>query len=94
MCAVVEHGAPLVDDPARLGGVTALGVDATAYLAATSTNDTQLVTGLVDLTRAAGPARLLRARLKIVSPQPSTLIDEEPLLLPVGGRCGLGRAIF
>ena len=30
MRAVAEHGAPLVDDPARLEGVAALGVDETA----------------------------------------------------------------
>ena len=60
MRAVIEHGAPLVDDPARLAGVTALGVDETAYLAATSTHGTEFATGLVDLTRSAGsPARLL-----------------------------------
>ena len=58
--AVIEHGAPLVDDPTRLAGVTALGVDETAYLAATSTHGTEFATGLVDLTRSAGsPARLL-----------------------------------
>lgn len=60
MRAVAEHGTPLVDDPARLAGVTALGVDETAYLAATSTHSTEFATGLVDLTRLAGtPARLL-----------------------------------
>ena len=60
MRAVAEHGAPLVDDPARLAGVAALGVDETAYLAATSTHGTEFATGLVDLTRPPGtPARLL-----------------------------------
>ena len=60
MRAVRAHGTPLVDDPARLGGVAALGVDETAYLAATSTHGTEFATGLVDLTRGGGqPARLL-----------------------------------
>ena len=64
MRAVAEHGAPLVDDPARLAGVRALGVDETAYLAATSSHGTEFATGLVDLTRPASasgraPARLL-----------------------------------
>ena len=59
MRAVAEHGAPLVDDPARLEGVAALGVDETAFLAATSTHATEFATGLVDLTRTDGPARLL-----------------------------------
>jgi transposase len=31
MRAVAEHGRPLVDDPARLGGVTALGLDETSF---------------------------------------------------------------
>jgi transposase len=59
MRAVREHGTPLVDDPARLAGVAALGVDETAFLAATSTHATEFATGLVDLTRSHGPARLL-----------------------------------
>jgi transposase len=59
MRAVIEHGAPLIDHPARLEGVAALGVDETAYLAATSTHATEFATGLVDLTRTNGPARLL-----------------------------------
>jgi transposase len=59
MRAVSEHGTPLVDDPARLAGVAALGVDETAFLAATATHPTEFATGLVDLTRTTGPARLL-----------------------------------
>jgi len=60
MRAVRAHGTPLVDDPARLGAVAALGVDETAYLAATATHATKFTTGLVDLTRADGhSARLL-----------------------------------
>ena len=58
MRAVVEHGAPRVDDPARLAGVRALGVDETAFLAANATHPTEFATGLV-VTRTAGPARLL-----------------------------------
>ncbi|WP_420791442.1 transposase [Actinomycetospora lutea] len=59
MRAVAEHGTPLIDDPARLQGVAALGVDETAFLAATATHATEFATGLVDLTRTGGPARLL-----------------------------------
>ena len=33
MGAVREYGAPLADDPGRLAGVTAVGVDETAFLA-------------------------------------------------------------
>jgi len=49
MTAVVEHGRPLVDDPARLDGVDALGVDETAFLAANAKHPTIFVTGMVDL---------------------------------------------
>ena len=59
MRAVREHGTPLIDDPARLAGVAALGVDETAFLAAASTHATEFATGLVNLTRTHGPARLL-----------------------------------
>jgi hypothetical protein len=50
MTAVREHGTPLVDDPARLDGVAALGVDETAFLAANAMHPTIFVTGMVDLT--------------------------------------------
>src|SRR4051794_18128111 len=65
MRAVAGHGAPLVDDPARLTGVAALGVDETAYLAATASHGTEFATGLVDLTRTgrvASAAARRRAR--------------------------------
>jgi transposase len=48
MHAVVERGAPLVDDPARLDGVTALGLDETAFLRASRSHPTLYVTGMVD----------------------------------------------
>jgi transposase len=38
---VADHGQPLVDDPARLGGVTALGLDETSFLRATPTVPTR-----------------------------------------------------
>jgi transposase len=50
MRAVRDHGRPLVDDPARLDDVTALGVDETTFLAATGRHHTEFVTGIVDLT--------------------------------------------
>jgi transposase len=52
MRAVRDHGTPLVEDPARLAGVTMLGLDETSLLKATPTAPTRYVTGLVDL--AAG----------------------------------------
>jgi hypothetical protein len=59
MAAVRYHGQPLVDDPARLQNVGAVGVDETAFTAA-ATSPTEFVTGIVDLTRRrGGVARLL-----------------------------------
>jgi transposase len=49
MRAVGDHGRPLVDDPARLQGVAALGLDETSFLKATRMAPTRYVTGLVDL---------------------------------------------
>jgi hypothetical protein len=60
MAAVRDHGRPLIDDPARLAGVGAVGVDETAFTAATATSPTAFVTGIVDLARRrGGAARLL-----------------------------------
>jgi transposase len=49
MGAVADHGRPLVEDPGRLDGVAALGLDETRFLKATRTAPTRWVTGLVDL---------------------------------------------
>ena len=49
MNAVIEHGAPLADDPDRVGTVAQLGVDETSLLTATRQHATVYVTGLVDL---------------------------------------------
>jgi transposase len=49
MRAVRDHGLPLVDDPARLAGVAALGLDETSFLRATPTTPTRYVTGLIDV---------------------------------------------
>ena len=59
MGAVRDHGRPRVDDPARLAGVSALGVDETAFQAASATRSTSFVTGIVDLSRTHTRARLL-----------------------------------
>jgi hypothetical protein len=52
MAAVVEYGTPMVDDPARMQGVEAFGVDETAFLAANGRHHTLYVTGMVDVTAA------------------------------------------
>jgi transposase len=49
MGAVEFHGKPLVDDPLRIGKVSALGVDETSFLKATPEHATTYVTGMVDL---------------------------------------------
>jgi transposase len=49
--AVELHGRPLVNDPARVGQVRALGVDEHSYLAATRDHATIYATVLVDLDR-------------------------------------------
>jgi transposase len=49
MRAVEDHGRLLVEDPMRLDGVAALGLDETSFLKATRTAPTRYVTGLVDL---------------------------------------------
>jgi len=49
MRAVGDHGRPLVEDPYRLNGVAALGLDETSLLKATRVAPTRYVTGLVDL---------------------------------------------
>ena len=49
MAAVRDHGVPLVDDPARLTGVRAVGVDETAFLRANAHRHTTFVTGVVDI---------------------------------------------
>lgn len=56
MAAVRDYGNPLVDDPQRLAGVHAIGVDETAFLAATPTSGTRFATGIVALGH---PSRLL-----------------------------------
>jgi hypothetical protein len=49
MRAVTDHGRPLLDDPGRLDGVAALGLDETSFRKATRVAPTRWVTGLVDL---------------------------------------------
>src|SRR5215218_7505806 len=51
MRAVQDYGRSLVEDPTRLDGVAALGLDETSFLKATRLAPTRYVTGLVDLER-------------------------------------------
>src|SRR5664280_132215 len=60
MRAVWEYGQRILDQQWLHTNVTVLGLDETAFLAATAVSSTQFVTGLVDLAPAGGgPARLL-----------------------------------
>jgi transposase len=56
MAAVRDYGTPLVDDPDRLDHVDTVGVDETAFLAATALTGTRFAAGIVALN---GRARLL-----------------------------------
>ncbi len=58
MTQVSGRGKPLVDDPERLAGVRAIGVDETSFLRATGKHPTQYATGIADLS-AGRTARLL-----------------------------------
>ena len=51
MSSVRRHGQPLIDDPERVGTVTALGIDETSFLKANAQHHTKLVTGFVSLDR-------------------------------------------
>lgn len=75
MNAVVERGQPLVDDPDRLDGVTALGLDETSFLKACQTHPTLYVTGMVD----ARTGRLLDVVANRTTAAVSTwLADRDP----------------
>ena len=58
MRQVIDRGVPLIEDPDRLAQVSAVGVDETAYLRASSCRSTTFATGIADLT-AGRTARLL-----------------------------------
>lgn len=49
MGAVRDYGTPLIEDPDRIGAVSALGLDETAWQRANATRHTQFVTGFVDI---------------------------------------------
>jgi transposase len=58
MAQVTDRGKPLLDNPERLSGVSAIGVDETAFLRATGAHPTLYATGIADLTAGRTP-RLL-----------------------------------
>lgn len=56
MDAVIAYGTPLVEDPARIGTVTALGLDETLFVRTGAWKRRSFVTSIVDVTK---PAQLL-----------------------------------
>ena len=56
MDAVIAYGTPLVDDPDRIGEVTALGLDETLFVRSGAWKRRSWVTSIVDVTK---PAQLL-----------------------------------
>lgn len=58
MRQVIDRGTLAIEDPDRLAGVGAVGVDETAFLRANPTRSTTFATGIADLTPGR-PARLL-----------------------------------
>ncbi|MBW3640115.1 MAG: ISL3 family transposase [Actinobacteria bacterium] len=73
MRAVRDYGTPLVDDPARTAGVTAVGVDETAFLAASAGSHTQFVTGIVALP---GPGRPRAQLLDVVRGRSGSVVQQ------------------
>ena len=53
MAAVRDYGQPLIEDPHRLEQVDTVGVDETAFLAATPLSGTRFATGMVALNGRA-----------------------------------------
>jgi hypothetical protein len=62
MRAVTEYGQRILDAQWLHTNVTVLGLDETAFLAASATSATQFVTGLVDLEPAGSGLARLRCR--------------------------------
>lgn len=75
MDAVVAYGTPLVDDPGRIGEVTALGLDETLFVRDGLFNERAWVTSIVDVTR---PAQLLDVVEDRTAKAPSDWIEARP----------------
>ena len=73
MRAVRDYGRPLVDDPARTAGVVAVGVDETAFLAASAASHTQFVTGIVAMP---GPGRQRAQLLDVVPGRSGSVVQQ------------------
>jgi transposase len=87
MRVVTARGTPIVDDPERLAGVSAVGVDETAYLRVTGTHPTRYATGIADLTPGR-PARLL----DVVSGRSGTVLAAWLAARDEGGKTQIATA--
>ena len=73
MRAVRDYGRPLIDDPTRTADVIAVGVDETAFLAASAGSHTQFVTGIVALP---GPGRPRAQLLDVVPGRTRSVVQQ------------------
>jgi transposase len=73
MRAVRDQGQPLIDDPGRTAGVVAVGVDETAFLAASAGSHTQFVTGIVAMP---GPGRKRAQLLDVVPGRTGSVVQQ------------------
>jgi hypothetical protein len=96
MNAVSEHGAPLVEDPDRVGIVATLGLDETSFLKANRRQPTRYVTGFVDLDRRrmidlveGNDAKGVKAWLASRDPQWRRTIETVAIDLAESYRAGL-----
>jgi len=75
MDAVVAYGTSLIDDPGRIGDVTALGLDETLFVREGPWNQRSWVTSIVDVTR---PAQLLDVVEGRTAKAPSDWLEARP----------------
>ncbi len=73
MRALRDYGRPLIDDATRIAGVEAVGVDETAFLAASAGSHTQFVTGIVALP---GPGRPRAQLLDVVPGRTGSIVPQ------------------
>jgi transposase len=78
MTAVRDYGTPRVDDPTRLDGVQAIGVDETAFQAASATRSTSFVTGIVEVHPGTWPGPAARRSGGPVGRSPGQLGQRAP----------------
>jgi len=86
MDAVVAYGTPLVEDPARIGPVTALGLDETLFARIGRWRTQHWCTSIVDLS---GPSQLLDVIPGRTAAGPTAWIQDQPAAWQAGVRWGV-----